>query len=180
MIPPNTHNLNDNTFVDAFGFFALKKEDAFEMVVPDYISRGKLAKYRGQKIRLTRICRKHYGDIIEITSIGPAQYGDIKTINLKDFKRESAKFHSIPVWNQQKRTEGQNLFAFLRGYNPVYFQRNKLWIKQYRETSKIGDYFMLTFSGERGMLRDLNSKTCLIVVTYNKAYKHGFMAIPVV
>jgi hypothetical protein len=180
MMTPTTFPLNDNTFVDVYGLFALRTDQTIEMVVPDYFRRGKLAKYKGEKVRLTRISQKKYGDIIEIESLGSTKSEEIRPMNINEFKKESALFFSIPQWNKQKVIEGQKLFRFLRGYNPIYFQRDKEWKKQYMVTSKTGDYFILKVSSERGSLRNLNEKTCLIIVTYNKGFKNGFMAIPLI
>jgi hypothetical protein len=175
----NTFELQDNTFVDLFGFFTLRDEKSFDFIVPEYLKNGKLSKYKGQVVKLTEIAEKHYGKIIKIEPIGIAESKEMKSINILDFNTQSAVFYSLLNWNNLKKLEGIKLFKFLRSYNPIYIQKNKDWKKQFIETSKAGDYFITLLENEKGSLKQLNGKTCLFVASYNKGFNNGFLVIPI-
>jgi hypothetical protein len=177
MFTPNTYPLEETTFVDTFGFFAFRLENQFEMIVPNYFTHGKLGKYRGKAVKLTRIAKKHYGNIIEIEQIKSVQISESRLLKLSDFIEASAPYYSIKKFSSEKVSEGYKLFDFLRKYNPIYFQKNKDWKNQFIESSKIGDYFVLKENKENRVLRILNNEVCIVIATYNKGYKNGFMAI---
>jgi len=174
----NTFQLGENTFVDLYGFFTLRDEKSFDFVVPEYLKKGKLSKYKGQVVRLTEIAEKHYGKIIKIEPIGIAESYEIKPINISDFNAQSAVFYSLGNWTNHKKLEGIKLFTFLRSHNPIYIQKDKDWKKQYIETSKAGDYFITKIESEKGSLKLINGKSCLFVATYNKGFNNGFIVIP--
>jgi hypothetical protein len=178
VIISNTFQLEDNTFVDLYGFFTLREEKSFDFVVPEYLKKGKLSKYKGQVVRLTEIAEIHYGKIIKIEPIGIAEGYEIKPINILDFKTQSSVFYSLENWTSHKKLEGIKLFTFLRSHNPIYIQKDKNWKKQFIETSKAGDYFITKLESEKGSLKQLNGKSCLFVATYNKGFNNGFLVIP--
>ena len=175
----NTFQLEENTFVDLYGFFTLREEKSFDFIVPEYLKKGKLSKYKGQVVKLTEIGEKNYGKIIKIEPIGITENKEIKPINILDFNIHSAVFYSLENWNNLKKLEGIKFFKFLRSYNPIYIQKNKDWKKQYIETSKAGDYFITKLENENGSLKSLNGKSCLFVATYNKGFNNGFLVIPI-
>jgi hypothetical protein len=180
MLNPKTYPLSDTTFVDVYGFFAYRKEDEFELKVPEYFTHGKLCKYKNKVVKLRRIEKYHYGDIAEIEHIEqrstPTQ--DIsKRIKLSEFVKTAAPFQSILNYNSKKIHEGYKLFDYLRNYNPIYFTKDKDWKKPFRESSKVGDYFILNAVDHNFKSRLLNKHSYLIIATYNKGYKNGFMAI---
>jgi len=179
MYTPNTYELNDKMFVDTLGLFTLRKIDTIEFVVPQQFRiNNKLGPYRGNKVQLKRVYKKHYGDIIQIVKIiEQSDWSFAKKMTLEEFKKNSDEFYSIKTWSEAKIHSGEKLFDFLVKFNPFYFQKNKDWKKKYIDSSKIGDYFILTIQDEKGTLRVLNNQTCLIVATYNKGFKNGFLAI---
>lgn len=179
---PIIEDLSKNRFTDLMGLFTLRKADVLNFTVPLHFRiNNKLGCYRGKRIQLLRLYKANYGDIIQVIKIiKDYDLKIIKKISLDKFNEKSKEFYSIPTWTAAKKEEGQKLFNFLRSYNPIYFQKDKDWKKQYIKSSKTGDYFILHIQNEKGVLKTLNNHKCLIITTYNEGYKNAFMAIPLV
>lgn len=97
----NTFQLEENTFVDLYGFFTLRKEKSFDFIVPEYLKKGKLSKYKGQVVRLTEIAEKHYGKIIKIEPIGIAESKKMKAVNILNFNLINILYEVLSIINMQ-------------------------------------------------------------------------------
>ena len=148
------------------------------MIVPKHYTRGKLAKYRGLSVRLTKIDETQFGPIVKISSIDTAPYTEPKFMNLSEFNLQSERFYSILTWTNEKRTEGYKLFNFLRTHNPLFLQKEKRWKLKYISTSKIGDYFIANVNVKSGKMKDLNGENCIFITTFNSGNRNGYMVIP--
>lgn len=178
MYTPNTYPLSSNEFVDTYGLFTLRNEKSFVFDVPKDWNTGKLSHYKGCKVKLTLICQKKYGNVLSIEPTKNKSENTILPVNLDDFEKKYREFGALPTWVTKKRKLGIELFSFLRGHNPIYIQKPKDWIKEFRIGSATGDFIIKKVESTTGKLKSLNGQNCLFVVTYNKGFKNGFMVLP--
>lgn len=178
MYTPNTTALKDNQFVDTYGFFTLRKESAFVYHVPKNMNYGKLGRYSGCRVKLRLIRHTHYGNIIQIDETNLKTSHSIKKLDFNEFNKRYKNFIEYNTWVSKKRKEGESLFHFLRKHNPIYIQKDKNWIKEFKLGSKTGDYVIIKLETKKGKLKSLYGRECIFIVTYNKGFKNGFLVLP--
>ena len=177
----NTFSLTDNQLVDTYGFFTFLKDNHCFYNVPENSNSGTLSKFRGLKVKLKRIKKFHYGDIIEVVKIkhNIGTKADISFVNLSDFIELQKKYSELATWTKEKKLKGYILFEFLRAHNPIYIQKEKNWIKKIKPGSRIGDFVVLKIEKNNSQLKYLEGLDCLFVATYNKGFKNGFLVLPI-
>jgi hypothetical protein len=178
MFTANTYPLQDNQFVDTYGFFTLRNESTFEYHVPKNTKYGKLGRHSGYRVKLSLIGQMRYGVIIQIDETHLKTTKSIKKLDFNKFNEVYKKFNEYDTWVSEKRKEGKRLFRFLRKHNPIYIQKSKDWIRDYRVGSKTGDYAIVKVETKKGKLKSLYGRKCIFMVTYNKGYKNGFLVLP--
>lgn len=179
MHTPNTYQLNENEFVDTYGFFTLCNASKYVYHVPEGMNSGKLGKYSGCQVTLCNTCRMHYGIIVKIKETNLKSTIKIKKLDFEEFKNRLKNFTKYTTWVSKKREAGERVFGYLREHNPIYIQRDKNWIKDFNSSSKIGDYVVTKIENKRGKLRYLYGRKCIFIVTHNRGYCNGFLVLPI-
>jgi len=174
---PTTKGINKNQFIDTEGFFTFRKSECFTYHCPSELKYIRFSKYRGYQVKMWLINEFHYGKVLEYKVTPKKATKAMKPLGIEEIETWYEEFTCRRRKILDRVLQGQIYFEKLHRYNPLYFSKEKQWIKKYKTTgsTSIGEYFVIKLENEGGFLKQYNGKKYLIVVSNNKSFKHGFM-----